>query len=125
MKVNYKKWLWRLIPFSVFIATPYINWYLILIIFLLVWFIIHFIKGFFPKKSMNNKMDIADIENVALGIGKSDELEKLYKKLIKIVHEDKNMEKIDLAREYTQLLNQNRYNYNNLKSIEEKINRFF
>ena len=74
---------------------------------------------------MNNKMDIADIENVALGIGKSDELEKLYKKLIKIVHEDKNMEKIDLAREYTQLLNQNRYNYNNLKSIEEKINRFF
>ena len=94
------------------------------LIFAILWFIIPFIRGF-SKKRNAEKFNSRDIENITLGIGKADELEKLYKKLIIIVHPDKNPDKVDLATKFTELLNQNRRNYTGLKDLEEEISKFF
>lgn len=42
-------WIWKTIPFTVFIVAPFINEYLTFILFLLSWFIIPFIRGYFKK----------------------------------------------------------------------------
>ncbi len=109
-----------MLPFSVFITVDYLNIYIVFAIFLILWIIIPFIRGYFLKKINKD-----DVQNIAIGISKSSELEKLYKKLIVLVHPDKNLDKIDIAIEYTQLLNDNRYNYAQLKELEEKIKTTF
>ncbi len=70
-------------------------------------------------------MSSNEIENVAIGIGKKNELEKLYKDLIKKVHPDKNLDNLELSKEYSEKINKYRFNYSELKKLEADINKVF
>lgn len=56
--------------------------------------------------------------NVVEGISKA---KKLYKELILKSHPDKHSEKEELAKEITELVNNNRYNYRELLKLKERI----
>ena len=47
----------------------------------------------------------------------------LYKELIRKSHPDKNPHKRELANELTELINNNRYNYQELMKLKERINK--
>ena len=47
----------------------------------------------------------------------------LHKELIRIAHPDKNPQKVDLAQELTELINNNRYNYRELLRLKERVEK--
>lgn len=74
-------------------------------------------KSFFRiKKAKNQGLNVVD------GIVKA---KNLHKKLALIVHPDKNVDNQEKALRYTQLVNQNRYNYEMLLKLEQEINEIF
>lgn len=112
--------IWNIIPFTALILIPFINIYYVISIFCFLWLCV-----FLFKKSFTKKLSSKEIENVALGIGKKNELEKLYKDLMKKVHPDKNSNRLELANEYSEKINNHRYNYDEMKKLAEDIEQIF
>lgn len=71
------------------------------------------IHSFIGRKERLNESN-----NVVESIAKS---KVLYKELIKKSHPDKHPEKEELAKEITELINNNRYNYRELLKLKERI----
>lgn len=109
-----------IIPFATLVLIPFIKIYYVIAIFFIAWLCIYFIKKNYSKKLSSN-----EIENVAIGIGKKNELEKLYKDLIKKVHPDKNPDNLELSKEYSEKINKYRFNFNELKKLEVEIMKVF
>ncbi len=69
--------------------------------------------------SFNGRKErVSESNNVVESIAKS---KILYKELIRKAHPDKHPQKENLAKEITELLNNNRYNYRELLILKEKI----
>lgn len=66
------------------------------------------------------KSKIDEGMNVVEGISKA---KKLYKELILKSHPDKHFQKEQLAKELTELINNNRYNYRELLNLKERIEK--
>ena len=64
------------------------------------------------------KERLNESNNVVESIAKS---KMLYKELIKKSHPDKHPQKEELAKEITDLVNSNRYNYRELVKLKERI----
>lgn len=110
----------RIIPFFTLILIPFINVYYTLIFFVIIWF-----AAFFAKKQIIKAIPEKEIENIAQGITRKNELNRLYRELSFKVHPDRNHNNKDLAEKYSQLLNEHRYNYNKIKELEQVINKLF
>lgn len=111
---------WRVIPFTTLVLIPFIKIYYTSALFFTTWMLI-----FLMKRNYSKKISSTEIENIAIGIGKKNELEKLYKDLIKKVHPDKNSNRSELAKEYSEKINNHRYNYNEMKKLSEEIEQVF
>lgn len=70
---------------------------------------------FFRKRK---KVNIDEGLNVVEGISKA---KKLYKELILKSHPDRHPEKEELAKDITEQININRYNYRELLKLKERI----
>lgn len=84
-----------------------------------------FTTGFLLGRRSNkkrSKIKTDDIHNIVNGISQKENLAALYKSLIKKVHPDKNPDNLELSKKYTALINNNRRNYRELLSLENKIN---
>ncbi len=110
----------RILPFAALILIPFIKIYYVIIIFFIIWLCIFLIKYYYSKK-----LSSKEIVNVATGIVKKNELERLYKDLIKKVHPDKNLNNLELSKDYSEKLNKYRFNFDELKKIEAEINELF
>ena len=108
------------IPFVTLTLIPFIKIYYVVAIFFIAWLCI-----FLIKKNYTKKLSTKEIENVAKGISKKHELEKLYKDLIKKVHPDKNLNNLELSKEYSEKINKFRFNFDELKKLETEINKLF
>lgn len=86
------------------------------------WFVFVLIKRIRRKKT---KVDYVDSLNVVMGIGKKEEMEKTYKELMKLIHPDKNPDKIELSEKYSVLLNESRRDYAKMKSLKIEIGSVF
>lgn len=64
------------------------------------------------------KERLNESNNVVESIVKS---KMLYKELIRKSHPDKHPQKDELAKEFTELVNNNRYNYRELLKLKERI----
>ena len=74
--------------------------------------------GIFKCFHKRKKVKIDEGLNVVDGISKA---KKLYKELILKSHPDKHPEKEELAKEFTEQINNNRYNYRELLKLKERI----
>jgi len=77
---------------------------------------------FFKRKSSSKTKDLEkSMTNIMQSFSHS---QPLYKKLIRQCHPDNfiNSEQRERAVEYSKRINQNRYDYSELKKIEEEIN---
>jgi hypothetical protein len=83
------------------------------------------IIGRFFSRGGNKKHLDGEVENIATSISKGRECKLMYTELIKIVHPDKNPEKIELSKKYTGLLNRNRYNYAQLTILQQEVLNYF
>jgi sensor histidine kinase YesM len=110
----------KVIPFSSLFLIFVLSIKYVVLIFTLLWFSSFIIIKFYSKK-LSKKV----IDDIATSISKKDELEKIYKELTKKVHPDKNLDRIELAEEYSRKINEHRYNYNELKKLEQEINSRF
>ena len=111
---------WNFLPLLSLILIPFISIYYVVTLFIILWLVV-----FFIKKKFSKKIESLDINNIVTGISKKDEMEKLYKTLIKKVHPDKNLSKKILADEYTAKLNQHRYNHDELNKLANEIMEVF
>ncbi len=111
---------WRVIPFTTLVLIPFIKIYYAGALFFTIWMLI-----FLIKRNYSKKISTTEIENIATGIGKKNELEKLYKNLMKKVHPDKNSNRLELAKEYAEKINIHRYNYNEMKKLSDEIEQVF
>jgi len=117
MKLNS---LLRILPFTALILIPFIKIYYVIIVFFIIWLSVFLLKYYYSKK-----LSSKEILNVAAGIGQKNVLEKLYKDLIKKVHPDKNLNNIELSKDYSEKLNKYRFNFDELKKLEAEINELF
>lgn len=60
----------------------------------------------------------AESDNIVSGMAKA---KALHKRLVLLAHPDKNPARREQAEELTQLINKNRYNYNELLHLEQRI----
>jgi hypothetical protein len=118
MKRIYKAW--NILPLLSLTLIPFISVYYVVTLFIILWLLI-----FFIKKKFSKKVESLDIDNIVTGISKKDEMEKLYKTLIKKVHPDKNPSMKTIADEYTAKLNQHRYNHDELNKLANEIDQVF
>lgn len=71
----------------------------------------------FLKFFKNGEKDI-DAANIVQSMSKA---KTLYKELVKLAHPDRNPQKRELAEEFTQLLNQARFDYRKLLILQKQI----
>ena len=91
-----------------------------MVLFFMTWVLLFLLKRNYSKKILSTEID-----NIAKGIAKKNELEKLYKDLMKKVHPDKNSNRIELAKEYSEKINKHRYNYNEMNKLSKEIEQVF
>ena len=78
--------------------------------------------GFFKRLRLRKKMHIDEGLNVVEGISKA---KTLYKELIIKAHPDRNTQKEELAKEITEAINNNRYNYRGLLELKVIISEIW
>jgi hypothetical protein len=89
-------------------------------------FCILFVFLFIKKRRRNKiKKENVDISNIVIGVTKKDEMEKLYKDLTKLIHPDKNPERLDISSRYMAMLNESRRDYHKLTSLKSEIESIF
>ena len=72
----------------------------------------------FKRKSVKSRILKRETNNIVSGMANA---KKLHKSLVVLAHPDRNPDKQELAEELTQLLNKNKYNYNELVRLEQRI----
>ena len=72
------------------------------------------------KENIIPEEEANEVRNVVASISKS---KGLYKELIKKSHPDKHPHKEELAKEFTELVNNNRYNYQELLRLKKLIEK--
>lgn len=77
------------------------------------------------KRKRNTDFSHEEISNLVSGISSKEEMANLYKKLLIMVHPDRNPNRIELSEDYTTRLNNNRRNYTKLKQLALEIEEVF
>lgn len=74
--------------------------------------------AFFKRLRLRRKIHIDEGLNVVEGISKA---KTLYKELIRKAHPDRHPQKEELAKEITEAINNNRYNYRGLLELKKRV----
>ena len=76
------------------------------------------------KNIFSSSKNLFDYKSETLNIVESlSKAKPLYKELIQIAHPDKNPDKIELATEISNLLNEHRFNYAVLSELKKRIEK--
>lgn len=76
------------------------------------------LKSIFQRKPKNKFNAKVETDNIVLGIANA---KALHRRLVIMAHPDKNPSQRELAEEITKLINKNKYNYNELVRLEQRI----